>query len=83
MIDVAREEWGQSLIRAWNDHDWIGAPQRIGDKIAKIVGARRGEVVAADSTSVNLFKLLAAACALRPDRRVVAWSRPAPAEVGA
>lgn len=71
LIDVAREEWGQSLIRAWNDHDWIGAPQRIGDKIAKIVGARRGEVVAADSTSVNLFKLLAAACALRPDRRVI------------
>lgn len=71
LIDVAREEWGQSLIRGWNDHDWIGAPQRIGDKIAKIIGAAEGEVIAADSTSVNLFKLLAAACAMRPDRRVI------------
>ena len=71
LIDVVREEWGQSLIRAWNDHDWIGAPQRVGDKIAGIVGASPGEVVAADSTSVNLFKLLAAACALRPERRVI------------
>ncbi|MGB0632813.1 MAG: kynureninase [Alphaproteobacteria bacterium] len=71
LIDVAREEWGQSLIRAWNDHDWIAAPQRIGDKIATIIGAERGEVVAADSTSVNLFKLMAAACGLRADRRVI------------
>ena len=71
LIDVAREEWGQSLIKSWNDHGWIDLPQRIGDKIAGIVGAGHGEVVAADSTSINLFKLLAAACALRPDRRVI------------
>tara|TARA_R110002110_G_scaffold82122_2_gene213516 strand:- start:2213 stop:3448 length:1236 start_codon:yes stop_codon:yes gene_type:complete len=71
LIDVTREEWGQSLITSWNKHGWIGLPQRIGDKIARIVGAAPGEVVAADSTSVNLFKLLAAACALRPDRKVI------------
>lgn len=71
LIDVTREEWGQSLIRSWNDHDWIELPGRIGDKIATIVGAAPGEVIAADSTSVNLFKLLAAACALRPDRKVI------------
>ena len=71
LIDVAREEWGQSLIRGWVEHDWTGAPQRVGNKIAKIVGAEDGEVVAADSTSVNLFKLLAAARAMRPDRRVI------------
>ncbi|MFT5487120.1 MAG: kynureninase [Paracoccaceae bacterium] len=71
LIDVTREEWGQSLITSWNKHGWIDLPQRIGDKIARIVGAAPGEVIAADSTSVNLFKLLAAACALRPDRKVI------------
>lgn len=71
LIDVTREEWGQSLITGWNKHGWIGLPQRIGDKIARIVGATAGEVIAADSTSVNLFKMLAAACALRPDRKVI------------
>ena len=71
MIDTMREQWGQSLIRSWNDHDWIGLPQRVGDKIARLVGAAPGEIVAADSTSVNLFKLLAAACAMRPDRGVI------------
>lgn len=71
LIDVTREEWGQSLIGSWNDHGWMDAPGRIGDKIATIVGAAPGEAVAADSTSVNLFKLLAAACALRPDRKVI------------
>ena len=71
MIGVVREEWGQSLIRGWNDHDWIGMPQRVGDSIAGLIGAAPGEVVAADSTSVNLFKLLAAACGMRPRRRVI------------
>lgn len=71
LIDVTREQWGQSLIKSWNDHGWMELPQRIGDKIARIVGAAPGEVIAADSTSVNLFKLLAAACAMRPDRRVI------------
>lgn len=71
MIDVVREEWGQSLIRGWNVHDWIAMPQRVGDSIAAVVGAAPGEVVAADSTSVNLFKLLAAACGMRPRRRVI------------
>lgn len=71
LIDVTREEWGQSLIKSWNDHGWMALPQRIGDKIAPIVGAAPGEVIAADSTSVNLFKLLAAACALRPGRTVI------------
>ena len=71
MIDVVREEWGQTLIRSWNEHDWISMPQRVGDGIAKVVGAAEGEVIAADSTSINLFKLLAAACRMRPDRRVI------------
>lgn len=68
---VVEEEWGDDLISSWADNDWIGLPQRVGDKIARLIGARPGEVVAADSVSVNLFKLLAAALSLRPDRRKI------------
>jgi len=58
--DVVTREWGDRLIRSWNEADWIGAPQRVGAKIAQIVGAEPDSVIVADSTSVNLFKLLAA-----------------------
>jgi len=68
---VIRQEWGADLIRSWNDHDWVGATRRIGDKIAALIGARDGEVMVADSTSVNLFKLLMAAVAARPGRHVI------------
>jgi len=68
---VAAGQWGQDLVRSWTAHDWIGAPQRVGDKIARLIGAGAGEVVVSDSTSVNLFKLLAAACRLRPGRSVI------------
>src|SRR3990172_2087166 len=64
-------EWGRDLIRSWNEHGWIGLPLRLGDKIGRLIGAAPGQVVAADSTSVNLFKLLPAAPALRPDRGVI------------
>jgi kynureninase len=69
--DVTREEWGRGLIRSWNDAHWISAPQRTGDKLARLIGASPGEVVVADSTSVNLFKLLVSALRERPGRRVV------------
>ena len=69
--EVIGKEWGQGLIRSWNDHDWIDAPLRVGNKIAKLIGALPGEVVVCDSTSVNLFKLIGAALAARPDRCVV------------
>jgi kynureninase len=65
------EEWGTGLIRSWNEAGWIDAPTRVGDKIAALVGAATGEVVVTDSTSVNLFKLLAAAVSLRGGRPVV------------
>jgi kynureninase len=67
---VIDEEWGDSLIRSWNVHDWIGAPQRLGAKIATLIGARPHEVIVTDSTSVNLFKLLIAG-ARRTERRVL------------
>ncbi|MGD9412639.1 MAG: hypothetical protein PVJ54_12300, partial [Desulfobacterales bacterium] len=58
---VIEREWGHDLIKSWNTADWFTAPQRIGAKIAKIIGAHEGEVVATDSTSINLFKVLGAA----------------------
>lgn len=54
--DVIREQWGKKLIRSWNDH-WYDLPERLGEKIARIIGARPDEVIVSDSTSVNLFKL--------------------------
>ncbi|HJZ45696.1 MAG TPA: kynureninase [Roseiflexaceae bacterium] len=65
---AVEQEWGRDLIRGWH-HGWYDAPQRIGDKIAKLIGAGPGQVLACDSTSTNLFKLIMAALALRPDRR--------------
>jgi kynureninase len=54
-------EWGQGLIRSWNSAGWFELPQRLGDKIARLIGAAPGEVVATDSTSINLYKVLSAA----------------------
>jgi kynureninase len=71
VAEVVAREWGGSLIRAWNAHDWIGLPLRVGEKIGRIIGAEAGSTVVADSTSVNLFKLLAAALEARPTRRVI------------
>src|SRR5439155_15030467 len=68
---VIAEEWGDGLIRSWNDAHWIEAPVRIGDKIAGLIGAKPGEVIVADSTSVNLFKLLAGALRLQPGRHFI------------
>jgi kynureninase len=72
---VISTEWGADLITSWNKHGWIDLPRRIGDKIARLVGAAPGEVVVADSTSINLFKVLAAALKLKPGRRVILSER--------
>ncbi len=58
---VVQSEWGQGLIRSWNSAGWMELPLRVGNKIARLVGADTGELVVADSTSVNLFKVLSAA----------------------
>jgi len=68
---TVERQWGGDLIASWNKHDWIGAPQRLGDRIAPLIGARPGEVLVADSTSINLFKLLGAALAARPGRTTI------------
>lgn len=71
LAQVVQQEWGQSLIKSWNTHGWIDLPQRVGARIARLVGAEPDEVVVADSTSVNLFKVLLAALELRPGRRAI------------
>lgn len=73
------QEWGDGLIRSWNDAGWIAMPQRVGDRIGALIGAQPGETVAADSTSVNLFKVLSAAARIvqadHPSRRVIVSER--------
>ena len=71
LAEVVLEEWGAGLIRSWNDAGWIGLPQRVGARIARLIGAQPDEVIAADSTSVNLYKLIAAALAMRPGRKII------------
>ena len=76
---VVTEEWGVGLIRSWNTAGWMELPQRIGNKIARLVGAGEGELVVADSTSVNLFKVLSAALRISqtdtPQRNVILSER--------
>jgi kynureninase len=64
---VVEQDWGVDLIRSWNAN-WYQAPARVGDKIARLLGAAPGQVLVSDSTSVNLFKLACAALMLRPGR---------------
>lgn len=71
LAEVVSTQWGEGLIRSWNTHDWIDLPGRVGDRIARLIGAAPGTVTVADSTSVNLFKALVAALRLRPERRVI------------
>lgn len=71
MAGVVERQWGADLIAGWNDHGWIDAPARLGARIAPLIGAREDEVIVADSTSANLFKLLVAACLARPDRGTI------------
>jgi kynureninase len=82
VAQVVTQEWGEHLIESWNTAGWIDLPQRIGDKIARLVGAGVGELVVADSTSVNLFKVLSAALTIakadapqQPGRRVILSER--------
>ncbi|MGI4976075.1 MAG: kynureninase [Janthinobacterium lividum] len=72
---VVEREWGRGLIGSWNDAGWLELPLSVGEKIARLLGAAPGTVVAADSTSVNIFKLLAVALGLRPGRRVILAER--------
>ena len=76
---VVTQEWGQGLIRSWNSAGWFDLPQRLGDRIAPLIGAKDHQVVATDSTSINLFKVLSAALSIaaidNPKRRTVVSER--------
>ncbi len=65
------QEWGDGLVRSWNSAGWYEMPRRVGDTIARLIGANPDEVVVADSTSVNLFKVLAAAIKLNPNKHFI------------
>jgi len=75
LADVVQREWGRDLIRSWEANGWMALPFRVGEKIGRLIGAEPGCTVAGDSTSVNLFKALAAALALRPERRIILSER--------
>ncbi|GAA6118193.1 kynureninase [Acidovorax sp. FG27] len=61
IADVVTREWGTDLIQSWNSAGWFDLTQRLGDQLAPLIGARAGEVVCTDSTSINLYKVLSAA----------------------
>lgn len=77
--EVIAGEWGRDLIGSWNSAGWIDLPRRVGDKIARLLGAGPGELVVADSTSVNVYKVLKAAVAIAaadaPGRNVIVSER--------
>lgn len=72
---VVEQEWGVDLVRGWNTRDWINLPTRVGEQIARLIGAAPGQTLCCDSTSINLYKLLAAALAMQPERRIVLTER--------
>ena len=69
--EALRNEWGELRRRGYQQAGWIDAPTRLGDKLARVLGAGPGSTVVCDSTSVNIFKLIVGALRLRPDRRIV------------
>lgn len=71
LIDEVDNQWSQKLIRGWNESGWFTLPQTVGNKIAKLIGAPKDSVTAADSTSINLYKTLSAALALNPTRKII------------
>ncbi|WP_409234881.1 kynureninase [Streptomyces sp. PA5.6] len=67
LAEVLTHEWGRLRIRSWDESGWWTAPERIGDRIAPLVGAAPGQIVVGDSTSVNVFKALVAAVRIARD----------------
>ena len=79
VTQVVEQEWGNGLIRSWNSAGWFELPQKVGNKIAKLIGAGPGEVVATDTTSINLYKVLSAALHIAatdsPQRKIIVSER--------
>ncbi len=77
--EVVTQEWGRGLIQSWNTAGWFNLPQRLGNRIAPLIGAGQNEVVVTDTTSINLYKVLSAALSIAaqdaPQRRVIVSER--------
>ncbi|MBC7917322.1 MAG: kynureninase [Rhodoferax sp.] len=77
--EVVAHEWGQGLIRSWNSAGWVNLPHKLGNQVARLIGAGDGEVVVTDTTSINLYKALSAALSIAnadaPERRIVVSER--------
>lgn len=69
VADVVARQWGRLRIRSWTESGWWTAPERIGDRVAPLIGAAPGQVVVGDSTSVNVFKALVGAVRMSPPER--------------
>ena len=69
--EVITRQWGQELIRAWNSAGWMELPQRVGDRIAPLIGAAPGTIATGDTLSIKVYQALASALKMRPDRRVI------------
>ncbi|MDE0590581.1 kynureninase [Halocynthiibacter sp. C4] len=68
---AVEQEWGVDLIRSWGKAEWFTMPERLGDRLGRLIGAAEGQIVVCDSTSINIYKALHAAMAARPDRKVI------------
>lgn len=68
---VISDEWGHSLIGAWNSAGWVDLPRRVGDRVGRLIGAPAGTVTMGDTLSIKVYQALASALELRPDRRVI------------
>ena len=73
--DFAEQEWGEQIVRGWVTQGWYQMPQRVGAKIASLIGAAADEVIVSDTTSVNIYKLAIAALDLKPERRKIITTR--------
>ena len=71
VADMMAKEWGERLIRGWNDCGWMAQPSRVGDRIGRLIGAPAGTVTTGDTLSIKVYQALAAALDMRPDRRVI------------
>ncbi|MFC0199395.1 kynureninase [Paracoccus rhizosphaerae] len=71
MASTVAEEWGQMLIRGWNEAGWMEQPRRVGDRVARLIGAEAGSVVMGDTLSIKVYQALASALEMNPDRRVI------------
>ena len=71
VAQVVEDEWGQHLIKGWNDCGWMASPTQMGDRIGRLIGAEPGHVVIGDTLSIKVYQALASALQMRPDRKVI------------